>query len=415
MDELESIKAAFIDTFAPFFSISFGCFMLNVANKAIQNTSIPDEWNINSSTFYYEGKRVPDLRAPPFLVLAIGSGKTYWIELYLNTQSSLLGCIQREGLRIGMEEQTTAAGWCGQLTRHDGDVYETAGLAKEYMCGVVGFEEFSALTEAMKAAHSKNLETALLTSLDSGRVRKKVGPGHIEYTTHVTPLSGTQPARLDTSQGMGRRLILIRWVAGRKELQILRAARRAARNIGPGDSQVLNLQKIHRVSNDMLDFLWTDGQLRAVEIDTSIDAFLDQFEMPHYEESLFERLAMGYNLMIGNYDETLQVTIDSELERVLGSAITFRETLKRGGELDELIVVLDENNGRMPRIDFCQRMTIYGYSWDQTYKLIRDAEKLGLLRLTGDNVVLHNDVQTQAHKTMEQLEDLIPPSGRMYQ
>lgn len=407
MEELESRKAAFTNVFPPFFSVAFGSHILNVANKASINTDdrLRDEWNIHATTFYYESKRQPDLRCPPFQVMATGMGKTYWIELYLDGQSSLLGCIQRDGLKTGLEEQTTGAGWSGQLTRYEGDVYETPGLAKEYMCGIIGFEEFSAITAAMQAAHSKNLETALLTSLDSGRVRKKVGPGHIEYLTHVTPMSGTQPARLDTSQGLGRRLILIRWVAGRAELQELRAARRRARNVAPGDSKVFHIERIKAVTHDLLDYLWTEGSIRAVEISADLDSFLDQFEMPHYEEALFERMAMGYNLVIGNYDETLQVDMDNELERILTLAYSFRQMLKRGGELDELFVVLEEADGHMVRAEFCERMTVYGYSWDQTIKLIREGERLGVIKTSGNNVLLHRDTNNGKSAIEAQLEE----------
>lgn len=89
--------------------------------------------------------------APP------GFSKTFWLEQFLRGIQAIL---KGSSIDIGFEGAMTEAGFVGTTKFVDGERRIIRGCAKVFCDAIVGIEEFSALTEMMKAQYSKQLDNS---------------------------------------------------------------------------------------------------------------------------------------------------------------------------------------------------------------------------------------------------------------
>ena len=326
---------------------------------------------------------VPDTRVHVLMVAPPGASKSFWLEQLIQGDHAIF---RDSGIEVGFIQQTTAAGFVGTTRFVNGNRIREPGLAEIYKNAILGVEEFSDLTNAFQTEHGRQLENALLTALDSGRVEKSLASGEIRYVTHVTLQCGVQPARYDMSGGLGRRFLFIVFIPSEKDFERLKWARRAA------TGKRLNPLRVDRIRIGIHDILQRLEKVQDVVIDEKLYRYFDRqtgsHKILHFEEELWERLAIGYTVMRGKFDSVLRVEVDDELLRIIDRAVVDRRKVQRGAAYLQVFVALKDLGGEATPKELRDRLTWYSLDWSQSSPLIADLTRMGALQYSGNKVKL---------------------------
>jgi hypothetical protein len=261
----------------------------------------------------------------------------------------------------------------------NGDPIEVKGAAFDHRTAILGVDEFAALTNAMKQEHSTNLDSAMLTALDSGYLVKRLALGKIEYLTDLTLFTGSQPSRFNLTSGLGRRFIFEYFIPTKAESEEIKIARREAKNSFPDTSTLC------AVRNNLKKIVDTIPLIESIELDKSVYDKLDRLDVPHFEEMLYERVAIGYAIAIQNGgDKKLRVAIDPDLGKLFEQIYGWRMEIKKGAEVSEVFSVIRE-------MDMCtlssvkQRLTDFGLEYTQSTNLIELLARQGRIKIVTED------------------------------
>jgi len=365
LGELAERECAYVSRYPPCYVSSIGCHLLNIANK--------------DKKFYYHSGRLFDFRSHPFMIAPPGFSKTFWLDHFLDEDC---GLISHTSIKTGFEGYMTEAGWVGQIRMENGEPKTMYGAAHEFKNGIIGVEEFAAIVEAMKTSHSRQLDVSMLTSLDRGRVRKRVGPGALPYETRVTLWAGTQTMRLDLASGMGRRLLFMVFFPSEKDKEKLREIYLKGHNIR------FNPFKVRAVREGIERKVKQVDKLEQVNFSEEVKEFFRHKKIIHYEIPLYERLLVGYLVMSKDLDSReLTVTFDTESLRLVNQEIFWREQIKKGGQIAQVLMILKEHGDVMPINDLRMALVDLAFDWSQSSELLQNMARGRIIRIDSKGIV----------------------------
>jgi len=242
-------------------------------------------------------------------------------------------------------------------------------------------EQYSAVTEALSATHSQTLDPALLGALDSGWVYKSLAAGSMSYQTNLTLWAATQPARFDLRSGMARRFLFIYFIPNSKDLNEIRMARRASKN--------RRFDPIHtdRIRKEIQALKQRVKQIEKVTWDEEVYKIYDEHKLLHWEEQLYDHLLMGYLVMRGRFDSELHVTVDEFSKELILQEAYYRDTIRRGSEFAEVLLIMREHNGDMGLFELKDELLSFGKDWRQSRDLIEELVRMRAIVRTSDNRV----------------------------
>lgn len=337
---LEEKNVAFADRYVPFFLCSAGCHLLNIKQQR--------------SAIYAESGRYPNLRLNVMMVAPPGFSKTFFIELLLDPDIGLLGT---SVIDTRYTQIVTEAGFVGTDARSsDGNEDDTPpgvpsqpGDAWEYRNGIIGCEEFDSVLQMMQTEHSSNLDNAMLTALDSGRVRKRLAHEDIDYRTNVTMFGATQPTRMELSSGFSRRFMFLKFYPTADEMDALKKSRRNGRGVDA------DFRKMSAFREAMQTLERKVAKVNMVTGLSKLDPIFDENSLSHHEEPIYERMAMGYSVLkkgsIQRNDDgtvVLEIVKDDKISSMIQQAIDWRKQLSRAAEGEQILSLLRSHDGMMP-------------------------------------------------------------------
>ena len=365
LEFLESRKICFTNEFIPFYIVSACCHLVNLANKKNQ--------------FYFEGGAIPDLRLHMFFISPPGFSKTFVLKMLLGGPTSALGGTE---LKTTYSGNITEAGFTGTIraTDEEGKPFITYGAAHDYADFIVGIEEFSALTTAMKQEHSTNLDNALLTALDSGHLVKRLAAGEIRYDTDITLFAASQPTRFDLSSGLGRRFFFVNFIPSLEEKEKLKQCRRRSKGVR-GDMRMLK-----QIGQDVTSVMKRIDGLKSVKFTDGFMKAVDELKVPHYIEPLFERVGVGYAVATTDFNSILKVDITPELKKYMEIAKQWRDEISRGAEEQQIIKVLE--GGKMEELELKDSLLDFGLQYGKSEELIARLVKQRRVKREEGNVCL---------------------------
>ena len=248
------------------------------------------------------------------------------------------------------------------------------GAAYENRMSIMGIDEFASLTNAMRQEHSINLDNAMLTALDSGFLIKRLALGKIQYITQLTLFTGSQPMRFNLTSGLGRRFIYIWFIPTREEEQLIRKSRREAKNY------LADLSIVNDLKADLKQIATSCQTIEKVKFDGSLYKMFDKVHIPHFEETLYERMAIGYTLARDNgSDKTLEVSMDTTLKELFERANNWRLEIKKGAETSQVYQIVREMSGSTVS-QVKRRLTDLGLAYSQSTNTLNILEKQGRIR-----------------------------------
>lgn len=356
MKWFEYHKVAFYHRFAPLYISSIGAHMVNLANDKYE--------------FYFEQGKLANTRIHIMFCAPPGFMKTLMLSSFLMGPTAILN---NSDIQIAMEGSCTEAAFAGTMRMVDGIIQEVPGAAQVHTNSIVGVDEFSALSNAMKMEHSLNLDNAMLTALDSGYVFKRLALGEMKYKTNLTLWAGSQPLRFDLTSGLARRFVFAFFVPSKAQIEEIKKARRAGKNIKPNLGLI---KEIHYQTKAVQDQL---KMVKAVDFHPSVEHALDELQIPHYEESLFERIALGYTVMSKKFDRVINVKMDTRLREMFMDEKLWRIEIKKGAELSTALMICKDYVGAT-REEIKEAMADFGINWHKANEILIVLEKMKAIK-----------------------------------
>lgn len=368
-DEILSVlrarKLAFVDRLCRAHICSIGAHLINLENK--------------ERKFYLVHGRIAGLRVHVFFIAPSGFFKSELLYQLLEDETGVVS-----GTRMGtaFEGGMTAAAFVGTVKMmKDGEAEIETGAAWIHRRDIVGIEEFAEITNMMKQIYNVQLADALLTALDKGWVRKRLarsGEKGIHYPTNITIWTGSQPTRLELGAGIGRRFYMQEFIPNRAEREIISEARRAGRGVETPASRVMSIKNSLEVIIDKLK------NVKKISFTAQFDAFLQNYKLIHFEEELFERLAIGYSVMQGDFDEELVVRLTPQLREIIEQGVAERKSVKMGSDINQVIFALQDFGGEMTISEMMFELANFSIDGRAAYKLIMSAKNSGRCNIQGD-------------------------------
>jgi len=300
------------------------------------------------------------------------------MEQFLRGEQALL---LDSGIDIGFTGTITEAGFVGTIKFEGGEKVVVPGLCMNKQNAIIGIEEFSIISVMLRTDYAKALDPAMLGALDSGWVYKQLAAGDLSYQTFLSLWTATQPARFDLRGGMGRRLLFIHFIPTPQDWKDITRARRIGKNVRYNPIQTDVIRKRLKQLNDKL------SGLQKIEWDTDVYRLYDKMKFLPYEEKLYDRILLGYLVMRGKFDSTLHVTLDKDVERLIVREAHYRDTIRRGSEFAEVLLILRQHDGSMQLFELKDELLAYGKDWLQSAKLINELTRIRAITKTSDNIV----------------------------
>jgi len=364
LEELRARNTYKAEVYAPYYMISWAIHLFNLHNQ--------------KSKIYWEGSRLPSLRLHLLFVAPPGFMKTYYLEQMLRGKYCILG----NTVPKTFEAVMTEAGLIGTISSMEGSIWVESGVAKDYATGIVGVDEFSAITQMLKTTHSGQLDVQLLSVLDSGWAYKRLAHGKLEYQTQFTLWAGVQPARYDLTSGLGRRLCFLLFLPTPKEADELLVAWAGARGIRPNVEQIEELwRKLKQVKQEI-------QSVETIEFDPGLLQEYRSLGIFPYEGSLYDRIILGYHLL-RNPGKRVYVTLDDkEVKRLVHREVAWRRQISVGSEYKQVMQILVELGGKASRSVLMQNCMMLGWDIEKFVQVLTTMQRLKLVRFDNQEVTL---------------------------
>ena len=373
----DKCNVALVDKFVPYYCSSIACHVANLENRQRE--------------FYIRQGKVQNLRLHIFFIAPPGFSKSLLLRGLLGDSTkrdeedvSQIGndysALSRCDIETGFEGLLTEASYVGSFKHINNEKVIVKGAAWEHRKAILGVDEFSVLSDTMTLSYGKSLDKALLTSLDDGYLKKRLTGGKIQYITQLTLWTGSQPMRFDLSSGIGRRLLFIYFIPTEEEEKLIKDMSRRE------DKSLPSPQILNTIADDLELMRANISKLQSIEFEDKIYEVLDRFNVPHFEENLFRRLALGYNLAkYEDIDENMVVKMDDELEELFEKEAKWRKEIKKGPEVSQVMRILEDR--QLMRIsDLKEKLTDFGLSYKQATKAIRELKSAGIVESVKHNI-----------------------------
>jgi len=348
LDHLEARGLRFIRKFVPYFLASFGCHVFNIVNMQFDEDGTP-------LAFYWENQRVPDMRLFIMMIAPPGYSKSTFLRHLLKED---FGVLANAGVDTFFKAYITEASLVGSV---DKEGMPIRGFLERHKNAIVGVEEFSSLLTAAKQEHSLGLDTALLDWATHGEITKDLRRGEISFKTNATLWTGTQLGRerIELRGGMARRFFFILWTPSEQDEKNLVEAVLEAPQMGKMDYG--ELQKLRVRIQNLFERL---DRLEGVYYTEDLNGYFRD-HLSHNEIPLFRRLALGYNVMKGDFDVDLSVGLDDELKRLMDDAVGWRKS-------------------PIAYTDLANRLLLYEVSYSETDRYLRSLKEQKRVRVYQD-------------------------------
>lgn len=285
---------------------SIGCHIFNMSN-------------ITNKRFYFGGG-LENFRMCTVFMAPSGYSKSQHFSFFLNSRSGILA---KSGLQISVRGTFSPESWMGTISNGTA----SKGLFSTYKQGIVGADEFMRLGHMMNDMGSSNDEVYLMKALDSDSVTKDLAYGQIEEADIGTTLwAGMRPTLLGLKSGLARRFSFQIFLPTIDDSVAFRKAARG-NHMGVKVSEEAQL----KVKEDMVNILTDVEKINQIDYSEVEDWIDKKGFIPHFEEVIFKRLALGLSIANGVYPK---VKMTPQTERLLEDEINARDIIRSNPEYE---------------------------------------------------------------------------------
>lgn len=371
LDEMHSRQVYLADTYTPPYVCSYAAHCFNLLNQ--------------DKKIYWEGKRIPGMRLNVMFIAPPGFMKSFYLDNMGADENC--GMFINTGIHFGVEQTLSEAGLIGTFGNFGDKPVELEGAANTYADGIMMIDEFSGVTNAMKATYNNQLDSQLLNILDHGRVNKRLASGKIEYKTRMTLWGGIQPARYDFTSGLGRRVWFMLFLPTKQDNLRLIKIKKLMRNIRVEPEAMTKIR-------DTID-LWRKSLniIEHVEFDDEIVDLYEELGVFSYDTGLYDRFLLGYHLAVHGADKEVVITGEDKIAiDMIKQEHRWRSDIIKGIPLvhvERMIAmggVCNDGEFVMPRKQLIEDALMVGWNSTQMTEMIMEMAKIGTLKIKNGNV-----------------------------
>ena len=365
MEELKQRNVYKHEIYAPYYICSHAIHTFNLFNQ--------------KHKIYWESKRLPNMRLHVLFVAPPGFMKSFYLGTMGGDDFSVYA---GSNLKIGYEGSMTEAGLVGTINDiGNGIVDDIDGAAKIYNSGFLLIDEFSALSNALKVNYNCQMDTQMLSVLDSGYVNKRLAKGKIEYRTNMSLWAGVQPARYDLSSGLGRRLCFMVFLPTKTDNEVLMDVMHENRNIKP---DVVEMEKLW---SDIRNFQNDVNRIEHVEFPNDLKELYHKLDLASYESPYFDRIVLGYNLAKYGVEKRVEIEYhDKELFNILDREKEWRDSITEGIDYKQLQHMILMNGGEISKKELVQECILIGWNAQQVFELLGEMKKYEMVAIKGNMI-----------------------------
>lgn len=339
------------------------------------------EFNLNNQKrrFHYVGKSLPNNRLHILFCAPAGFMKTYFLK---NMAGDEYAIFRGSGTKIGYEQEMTSAAFTGTSATSNGVKTRYVGAAEEYKDGMMLIDEFKGLTDALGNQNNGQMESQLLAALDSGQIIKRLANERIEYKTHLTLWTGIQPAVLNISSGLGRRLCYMLFIPTRKDNEMILDIQESQQGMRPDELAMKRIWLKQQTFRNELN------KLEKITFAPEVWTEYKKSKIYSYESSFFNNLLLGMALAkeeeIG---KELYVELkDKETIAVFQHEKEWRKKINQGVTYIQMMSIIHGLGGSADITAVYDECTMLGLNIPQVTDLITDMVRYGMIQKRGNKV-----------------------------
>jgi len=330
--------------------------------------------NIGNKRFYFGGG-LENFRMCTVFMAPSGYSKIQHFNFFLNGRSGILA---KTGMSISVRGTFSPESWMGTISNG----VASKGLFSTHKMGIVGADEFMRLGHMMNDMGTSNDEVYLMKALDSDTVTKDLAYGQIEEADIGTTLwAGMRPTPLGLKSGLARRFSFQIFLPTINDSV---AFRKAARGNHMGvkvseDAQIKVKDELTHILTDIQDV----SQVDYSEVEDWVDK---KGFIPHFEEVIFKRLALGLSVANNTYPK---IKMTPNVEMLLEDEINARDIIRSNPEYEAVRRIV-KSAGRIKQDNLKKFMEKnYQLHKSQVDALMRDIFRREELIMDGDWVNLN--------------------------
>ncbi len=285
---------------------SIGCHILNMSN-------------LSNKRFFFGGG-LENFRMCTVFMAPSGYSKSQHFNFFLNPRSGILA---KSGVQISLRGTFSQESWMGTISNGEA----SKGIFSTHKQGIIGADEFMRLGNMMNDVGSNNDEVYLMKALDSDTVTKDLAYGQIEETDiGLTFWAGMRPTVLGLKSGMARRFCFQIFLPTIEDSSNFRKASRGGRMCIKVSEDAQN-----QVRQDILDIAEKVKDIDSINYQEVEDWIDTQGFIPHFEEMLFKRIAVGWSIVSDTFPN---IKMTPELTALLEDESNARDVIRSNPEIE---------------------------------------------------------------------------------
>ena len=257
---------------------SIGCHLINQSN--LHNPR------------FFSGGLPYNFRTSIIMMCPSGFGKSLLLELFLDPDHGLLRDI--ESIETSVRGTCSTESWMGTIkSDREGNTFVTEGIFSRFKEGIIGLDEFMRLKNMMEGSGIQHDEVYIMKALDSGVVTKDLADGSIEEKHIGTTIwAGMRLTPIDLSSGFARRFSFQVYFPTRHDAIAFKLARRRKQMNNPISSQT-----VEEIKSEMDSIKANLQNIKEIDLSEVESILRDDYSIPHFEEVIYDKLAIGFNVV----------------------------------------------------------------------------------------------------------------------
>jgi len=291
---------------------SIGCHVFNLQN-------------IKSKRFYYGGS-LENFRLSIVFMAPSGYSKSQHFNFFLNEKT---GFLNRTGIPTSVRGTFSPEAWMGTIQNEK----IQPGIIEQYKHGIVGADEFMRLGNMMNGTGVNNDEVTLMKALDTDNMSKDLSYGAIKADAiGFTLWAGMRPCLLGLKSGLARRFSFQIFCPTIEDSAKFRQASRTGKM-----NTRISLETKDKLAGELRKTAEIIDSVESLDYSAVYDWIDKNTFSPHFEESLYKRMALGWSVI---NDYLPEIKIDDTLHKLLLDEITSRSVIRDSPEFEAVRRIL---------------------------------------------------------------------------
>jgi len=310
-------------------AVSTSCHVMNMSN-------------LDKKRFFHAGS-LENFRIHVIVVAPSGFGKTIPFKFFLSNR----GLLSKTGINTSVRGTFSRESWMGTVYSNKSDkkgteFKTTKGIFNRYKQGIVGADEFMRLVTLCAGEGIDHDEVYLMTALDGDTATKDLSYGSVEEKDIGTTIwGGMRIAPINTASGFARRWMFQVFFPTPQIARDFKSAGRSKKIRTPISD--ITKEQIFGEIKEMRNIIDDTTQIDYTSLEKVLNGTM---AIPHFEESIYKRIALGYALANGTFPD---IIMDDRLTNLIVDEHWSRDIIRAHPEKEMMYQIIKEESGHITK------------------------------------------------------------------